>query len=61
MKGPLTRFPITPGLFEISINNKRSGGATNPFKTAVQNKAEMGLMPIKLISIPATVETAMNI
>ena len=57
---PLARFPITFRLLETSIRRTRSGGATNPFTTAVQNRAGMGLIPTKLMSTPTSVDAAIN-
>src|SRR6516225_2209800 len=57
---PLALFPITFRLLETSIRRTRSGGATNPLTTAVQNRADMGLIPTKLMSTPTNVDAAIN-
>src|SRR5436305_12563713 len=52
---PLARVPITCLLFATNMINTSSGGARNPLITAVQKSALMGLMPMKLISMPTRV------
>src|SRR5207248_10247485 len=57
--GPLTRFPNTERLFAISMSKTNNGGASSPLSTEHQNRAWIGLMPMKLMNNPAKVEAAM--
>ncbi|MNL88764.1 hypothetical protein D3C87_2186810 [compost metagenome] len=54
------RSPITAESLAISMITISMGGATRPLSTAVQNRASIGLTPIKLIAIPTRVEAAMR-
>jgi hypothetical protein len=55
-----TRLPITFAVLEMMMIRTKSGGARKPLITAVQNRALTGLIPVKLISIPRKVETAIS-
>src|SRR5690349_7807575 len=58
VSGPFTSRPSTFLLLATNITTTRTGGARKPLMTAVQNKALIGLIPAKLISMPTNVETA---
>ena len=60
VKRPFSLSPITFLLFEMIMMMTSNGGAKTPLMTAVQKSASMGLMPIKLMSIPIKVEIAIT-
>src|SRR5205814_7852046 len=57
---PLTLLPMIFRLLATSITRTSNGGAMKPFRTAVQNRTDMELMPAKLISMPTNVEIAIS-
>jgi len=56
----LTLSPMTFLLFETSMMTTSNGGETSPLITAVQNSADIGFIPAKLISMPTSVEMAIT-
>src|SRR5581483_7095280 len=56
---PLVRSPMASLLLATSMMTTSNGGERKPLITAVQKRALIGLMPMKLISVPMAVEMAM--
>jgi len=58
--GPLTRRPMIARLLAISMRRICREGVKNPLIIAVQKRASIGFTPLKLMSMPIDVETAMT-
>ena len=56
VKRPFEFLPMIFLSLEMIIMSTSNGGARTPFITAVQKSALMGLMPMKLMSIPMIVD-----